>query len=245
MVVPAQAPHASPAPAQWLGSPWWIAVKSLSRVRLFATPGTAAPSLLWRWNSPVRNAGVGCHFLQGILLTQGSNPCLLNWQMDSWPQNQLGSPTGELYSLSGHQDIVSEFRGQVKREVESNVWGQRQQAGDMFSRNSRETLGWTGRRMLPSEAEPHLSLEVQPLSKDMAPCDEMSKNSSLNIPEIRAFLPTSSAGVYLPCFPIQGPLCGADTVLIPIQIFSKVCWLILKTDSNSLKSAATGQYQQH
>lgn len=60
--------------------------------------------------------------------------------------------------------------------------------------------------MLPSEAEPHLPLEVQPLSKDVAPCDEMSKNSRLNIPEIGAFLPTSSAGVHHPHFPIQGPL---------------------------------------
>ena len=31
------------------------------------------------WNSPSKNTGVGCHFLlQGISLTQGSNPCLLN-----------------------------------------------------------------------------------------------------------------------------------------------------------------------
>ena len=31
-----------------------------------------------------KNTGVGCHFLhQGILLTQGSNPHLLHWQVDS------------------------------------------------------------------------------------------------------------------------------------------------------------------
>ena len=30
------------------------------------------------WNFPSKNTGVGCHFLlQGIFLTQGSNPCLL------------------------------------------------------------------------------------------------------------------------------------------------------------------------
>ena len=29
----------------------------------------------------------GCHvLLQGIFPTQGSNPCLLRWQLDSWPQ---------------------------------------------------------------------------------------------------------------------------------------------------------------
>ena len=34
-----------------------------------------------------------CHFLlQGIVPTQGSNPCLLNWQADSLPLSHLGSP---------------------------------------------------------------------------------------------------------------------------------------------------------
>ena len=36
------------------------------------------------WNSSGRNTGVGCHFLlQRIILTQGSNLCLLRWQADS------------------------------------------------------------------------------------------------------------------------------------------------------------------
>ena len=35
---------------------------------------------------PSKNTGVGCHFLlQGIFLTQGSNPSLLHWQMASLP----------------------------------------------------------------------------------------------------------------------------------------------------------------
>ena len=34
--------------------------------------------LLCPWDSPGKNTGVGCHaLLQGIFLTQGSNPCLL------------------------------------------------------------------------------------------------------------------------------------------------------------------------
>ena len=34
--------------------------------------------LLCLWNSPGKNTGVGCHcLLQGIFMTQGSNPCLL------------------------------------------------------------------------------------------------------------------------------------------------------------------------
>ena len=40
-------------------------------------------------DSPGKNTGVGCYaFLQGIFLTQGSNPSLLHllhWQMDSLP----------------------------------------------------------------------------------------------------------------------------------------------------------------
>ena len=42
-----------------------------------------------------KNTGVDCHFfLQGIFLTQGSNPCLLcplHWLVDSLPLSHLGS----------------------------------------------------------------------------------------------------------------------------------------------------------
>ena len=47
-----------------------------------------------------QNTRVGCHFLlQGIFLTQGSNPCLLrllqlpHWQADSLPLSHWGSPS--------------------------------------------------------------------------------------------------------------------------------------------------------
>ena len=44
------------------------------------------------WDFPGKNTGRGCHFLfQEIILTQGSNSCLLHWQMGSAHQ---GSPTG-------------------------------------------------------------------------------------------------------------------------------------------------------
>ena len=37
---------------------------------------------------------MGCHFLlQGIVLTQGSNPYLLHWQADSLPLSHQGNPT--------------------------------------------------------------------------------------------------------------------------------------------------------
>ena len=56
-----------------------------------------SPSHSSLWDSPGKNTGVGCHFLlQGIFLTQGSNPCLLHllhWQENSLPLSHLGSPT--------------------------------------------------------------------------------------------------------------------------------------------------------
>ena len=45
------------------------------------------------WDSLGKNTGMGSHFLlQGIFLTQGSNPSLLHWQVDSLPSSHLGSP---------------------------------------------------------------------------------------------------------------------------------------------------------
>ena len=42
--------------------------------------------------APASMAGVGCHSLQGIFPTQGSNPHLLHWRADSSPLSHLGSP---------------------------------------------------------------------------------------------------------------------------------------------------------
>ena len=51
--------------------------------------------LLCPWEFLGQNTGVGCHFLlQGIFLTQGSNPsllCLLHWQAGSLSLSHLGS----------------------------------------------------------------------------------------------------------------------------------------------------------
>ena len=67
----------------------------LSRVRLFVTLWTVATRLLCPWDSPGKNTGVGCHFLlQGIFLTQGSNPSLASSALagGSLPLCHLGSP---------------------------------------------------------------------------------------------------------------------------------------------------------
>ena len=58
--------------------------------------GLQPDRLLCPWDSPGKNTAVGCHFLlQGIFLTQGSNPHLfhlLHWQAGSLPLSHLGSP---------------------------------------------------------------------------------------------------------------------------------------------------------
>ena len=59
--------------------------------------GLQSARLLCPWDFPGKNTGVGCHFLlQGIFLTQESNPrllCLLHQQTDSLPRRHLGSPS--------------------------------------------------------------------------------------------------------------------------------------------------------
>ena len=59
---------------------------------------SATARLLCPWDSPGKKTGVGCHaLLQGIILTQGSNLCLLcllHWQVSSLPLSHQGSPLG-------------------------------------------------------------------------------------------------------------------------------------------------------
>ena len=58
---------------------------------LFWTHGLLPARPLSPWNFPGKNTGMGCYFLlQGIFLTQRSNPCLL--QADSLSPCHLGSP---------------------------------------------------------------------------------------------------------------------------------------------------------
>ena len=62
---------------------------------LCETHGLQPARLLCLWNFPGKNTTVGgCFLLQGIFLTQGSNPCflhLLQCQVDSLPLSHLGS----------------------------------------------------------------------------------------------------------------------------------------------------------
>ena len=70
---------------------WKKKSESLSCVWLFATPWTV--QAFCPWNSPGKTTGVGCHsLLQGIFPTQGLNPRLLHWQVDSLSSEPPGKP---------------------------------------------------------------------------------------------------------------------------------------------------------
>ena len=79
-----------------------------------ATLGTVAPQapLSMGWDSPGKNAGVGCHaLLQGIFLTQGSNPYVLrlvHWQVASLPLVPHGKPNQLMLLLLPNSIIIFE-----------------------------------------------------------------------------------------------------------------------------------------
>ena len=69
----------------------------------FVTPWTVAHQAPLSGISPVRILErVAIFLLQGIFLTEGSNPCLLHWQVDSLPLSHQGSPY-PVYSLGVKQ----------------------------------------------------------------------------------------------------------------------------------------------
>ena len=73
----------------------WSVWKSLSHVRLFATPWTLWDAMVHMyspWNSPGQNPGVGSlSLLQGIFPTQGSNPSLLHCRRILYQLSHEGS----------------------------------------------------------------------------------------------------------------------------------------------------------
>ena len=76
----------------------------LSPVQRFATPWAAAHQAPLSLGLSRPETGAGCHFLlQGIFLTESSNPGLLqllNWQADSLPLSHQGSPLGVTVATS-------------------------------------------------------------------------------------------------------------------------------------------------
>ena len=83
---------------------------SCSVVSDSAAPWTVHTRLLYPWNSPSKNTGVGCHsFFQGIFLTQGLNPSLPHCRADSLPSEPPRKP------------IVSYLMNQIEIKFRINV----------------------------------------------------------------------------------------------------------------------------
>ena len=97
-------PHLSPTtfPTSQKVNKLYVCVFSRSVVSDSLQPSELQPTRLpFPWDFPGKNTGVGCHFLlQGIFLTQGSNPHLLNGQADSLPLRYPGSPSKLARSIS-------------------------------------------------------------------------------------------------------------------------------------------------
>ena len=65
-------------------------------------------TLLCLWDFSGKNTGVSCHFLLlGIFPTQGSNPCVPHWQMNSLPLSHLGSPARSCFTIGCHVSVSS------------------------------------------------------------------------------------------------------------------------------------------
>ena len=72
-----------------------VRVKSLSCVRLFATPWTVAGQAPPSWDFPGMSTGVGCYFLlQGVFLMQGSTLGLPHCRQTLYHLSHQGSPWG-------------------------------------------------------------------------------------------------------------------------------------------------------
>ena len=70
-----------------------------------------------------KNTGEGFHsLLSGIFSTQGLNPCLLHWQVDSLPLSHQGSPTITLGAEGIRMNKTRNTAKEVARGGEG-VWG--------------------------------------------------------------------------------------------------------------------------
>ena len=103
----------------WVGGSWGAGHHSLLLLLFLTqqvlsdslvTPRTITRQIPCPWDLPGKNTGVGCHFLlQGIFLTQGWNPHLLHWQVDSFALSQQGSPHHSLYMGSTSTSSAAAF----------------------------------------------------------------------------------------------------------------------------------------
>ena len=127
---------------------------------LFATPWTVTRQAPHLWVSQARIVE-WIAILQGIFLTQGSNPHLLHWQMDSLPLSTQGSPyslfcrsvAGDLAGASLLCIVAQKFYplGVLKRNscyplpaemfcLWNRLWGMFRQKGAFWRRSGKTGL---------------------------------------------------------------------------------------------------------
>ena len=96
----------------------------------FVTRGLWPARLLCPWAFPGKNIGVGSRFLlQGIFLTQGSNPRLVHWRAGSLPLSLEGSPRKGLCSEKRLFPLVLslvQFPHQVENICSQVLWVQKE-----------------------------------------------------------------------------------------------------------------------
>ena len=105
-------------PVYYLNVRLSVCAHLLSCVRLLQPQRLQPARLLCPWDFPGKNTQVSCHFLlQGIFPTQGSNPHLLHWQVDSLPLRHPGSC--KKYIVKRYFEILTD---QMMESVLGNLW---------------------------------------------------------------------------------------------------------------------------
>ena len=123
--------------------------------------------LLCPWNFPAKNTGVGCHFLlQGIFPTQGLNPHLLHWQVDSLPPCHLRSPLSaeEVTKQRNHVIIIYASKRYSGCCKEKGLW--RDKSGNKEAWNFSSLLGEDGDLHQDGEAEAEECLQCMKVKSE-------------------------------------------------------------------------------
>ena len=89
----------------------------------FSTPWTAAARLLCPWDSPGKNTGVGCHaLLQGIFLTQSSNPGILHCRWILYHLYHLSYQQSPGYSLWGRNRVGGDLVTKQQQQQSVHIY---------------------------------------------------------------------------------------------------------------------------
>ena len=107
--------------------------------------GLQPTRLLCSWDSSGKNAGVGCHaLLQGIFLTQGSNPgllCFLLWQEGSLPLAPPGKPRAKYIAYFFSDEVME---GQARSNQLTKSQGAKPEMGCRQKSEQEHFLGLPG-----------------------------------------------------------------------------------------------------